>query len=577
MASVEHAQKLRQELKKWETAFAAEHGRKPSRSDIKRSPDIGRYGPYWLAPMSHMANRSFFVVAAKYKEYSKFRDTPSASAPARTTRHAAPQPITPRKIIHPSSSKVVSDPKASSDSVRQGDPFRTPSHRNSQGRSQSGTRSRLSNDPLQTPTNPSRTIIGSPLYQYTSPLAVHRIRFGKDGETVGPTPQKTGKVLGLFESIIDTTPPKFRHKELKDTTNISGAPEERSDSMFETPRKRKLEQGEVDASPSTRATLSASRRVTRSGATIVSDGETPKKRRFDSQDLFATPSFLRRTNSRIMDPSLSSPPVPQPMKRPGLVKGLSSLMAELRKRQDEILDEDMDILREVEMERMGVAVRKPLFPKGIPTGTADTGQDVGVSSAVVNSEKVADKVAEDGEGKTEDEAPARVWKKKGLKRQTRRVKSKPSQFFSPYCISRHSVKLFPVRPVRSKPAAPSARDSTGDDSESNDEHAPVKKSTTKPNTEAEDGSDEDEASNYSGSEVQSDAEPLPKEKPIGKIAKKKPAEPAAKTAKGNKGKRAATTGANYCKLKIRTSTGMKGRGGGFGGRGRGGARFSRKR
>lgn len=45
------------------------------------------------------------------------------------------------------------------------------------------------------------------------------------------------------------------------------------------------------------------------------------------------------------------------------------------------------------------------------------------------------------------------------------------------------------------------------------------------------------------------------------------------TKPARKGKRAATTGANYCKLKIRTQNGYKGKGGGQ----RAGGRFGRRR
>ena len=41
MASTEYAQNLRLELKQWETTFAAENDRKPSREDIKKAPEIG--------------------------------------------------------------------------------------------------------------------------------------------------------------------------------------------------------------------------------------------------------------------------------------------------------------------------------------------------------------------------------------------------------------------------------------------------------------------------------------------------------------------------------------------------------
>lgn len=121
---------------------------------------------------------------------------------------------------------------------------------------------------------------------------MRKIRFGKDGETVGPTPQKTGKVLGLFESMIEATPVKNQspvRKELQETTNIiSEIPEKNSNDPFETPQKRRRDHDD-DASPSERAALGVARSAHRSGSgNIGPDGETPRKRRLE-QDMFETP------------------------------------------------------------------------------------------------------------------------------------------------------------------------------------------------------------------------------------------------------------------------------------------------
>src|SRR5690606_16521336 len=97
---------------------------------------------------------------------------------------------------------------------------------------------------------------------------------------------------------------------------------------------------------------------------------TPLKRT-PAVDPFSTPSFLRTssfTNTLTLKNTadmIGSPEVLQPMglRRKPLAKGLSHLMADLRKMQDEALDEDMDLLNEIEggrlpMQRSGP---KPLF------------------------------------------------------------------------------------------------------------------------------------------------------------------------------------------------------------------------
>ena len=431
------------------------------------------------------------------------------------------------------------------------------------------------------------------MFELDSPLKIRKIRFGKDGETVGPTPQKTGKVLGLFESMmIEATPKKIRgsmRKELKEATSlISESPSKSSNSLFETPRKRKLNLDNADGSPSIRAASSVAGSASRSGtATIAPDDETPRKRR-PEPDMFATPPFLRRSTPRLMDESLlSSPPVPlpQPMK-PKLVKGLSSLMADLRRMQDEILDDEMENLREIEREASG-SVKKPLFP------ATDTNAAAGVAKR--------DLFTQGGEGGNETENPVtvegvdasgdavgdgeiksggvltRVWKKRGLKRQTRRVKSNCM-----YLLLVDFANIRPVRPVRNKPlpavSAPGGQ--SENDEASGDENASKQKHISRPGVEDPDeGSGEDDISNYSGSEAESETESAaPEAKPIGRVAKKTTTTnvTAAKVSTTTtKGKRAATAGANYCKLKIRTQGGMKGRGGGF--RGRGGGRFNKRR
>jgi len=239
--------------------------------------------------------------------------------------------------------------------------------------------------------------------------------------------------------MIEATPKRTRgsmRKKLKDATSlVSESPSKGSNCLPETPRKRKLDQDDVEASPSIRAASSVGRSTGRSGtATIVPDGETPRKRR-PEPDMFATPLFLRRPASQFMGESLlSSPPVPLPQPiRPGLVKGLSSLMADLRKMQDEILDDEIDNLRELEREASN-ETKKLLFPAtaasaaaGVaqedPFGTSSgEGGDVSRNTDPIEREHASGGAAE-GEAKSGD-VPTRVWKKRGLKRQTRRVKSK---------------------------------------------------------------------------------------------------------------------------------------------------------
>lgn len=271
---------------------------------------------------------------------------------------------------------------------------------------------------------------------------MRKIRFSKDGETVGPTPQKTGKVLGLFESMIEATPVRDRsssRKELQETMNIKAEIQEKaSNGLFETPQKRRRNQDD-DASSSECAASGSARSAHRSSSnTIGPGGETPRKRRLE-QDIFETPSFLRRSTSLIIEPSLmSSPPVPfPPLMRPKIVKCLSSLMAELRKAQDERLEEEMDNLREYEREResalaaKGSLLLEPSANLGLEVAQNSTGGEntkVSEKCSPVEGETVPETEAVD-EKSSAGKAPVSVWRKRGLKRQTKRVKSKFFLFF----------------------------------------------------------------------------------------------------------------------------------------------------
>lgn len=225
-------------------------------------------------------------------------------------------------------------------------------------------------------------------------------------------------------------------RELQETTNImSEIPEESSNGPFETPQKRRRNQDDDDdASPSECTASGVARSSHRSGpSSICPDGETPRKRRLE-QDMFETPSFLRRTIPLIIEPSLmSSPPVPFPqLIQPKLVKGLSSLMAELRKAQDERLEEEMDSVREYERERerelaleaKGSLLSKPSANLGLKVTQNSTSDEKSLS---VEKEIVPEAEAEVeaiDEKSSAEKAPVSVWKKRGLKRQTRRVKSR---------------------------------------------------------------------------------------------------------------------------------------------------------
>ncbi|CUS09787.1 unnamed protein product [Tuber aestivum] len=335
------AKQLRAELKEWEHSFAAEHGRKPSREEVKRDPHI----------------------SAKYKEYSKLRT--AASRPTASNSGTKPEHT-------PSTTKGIHDPFVGAKSDR----------------SRASTRKKAA-DLFKTPTKPQLTSADQQEV-YDSPLSLRRTRlFGnRPRDSVGPTPQKTGKVLGLFESFVDieATPRKAKYRVSASPVSARRAGDGGANEggEFATPRKRKAEE--------------------------ISVGSAKKR----EEEEFTTPSFLRRDSSRLQPP-VESPPVPLPM-RP--VRGLSSMVAELRKMEDEALEEEFADDEEA-MKEMEALDSEPSLPP--PKKQRDEGMEVGIGDLPPGAFAEEAIVAEnEGEGKDRPK-----WKKKGLKRQTKRTIMRP--------------------------------------------------------------------------------------------------------------------------------------------------------
>jgi len=232
---------------------------------------------------------------------------------------------------------------------------------------------------------------------------------------IGPTPQRDGIVLGLFDELpfAYNTPSKPR--------NVLG---DVGLNMLQTPSRR-LQDAASETSLESRARgertpLSAGKRF------ILNQFVTPKKRRLDEQGTpsalgLATPAFLRRDNVlSAIDEENEPTPRPAPWKRRGLVRSLSTMIQAMKKEENDKLDEEADIMREMEMEEQGIPRprKKPKTPQLLVEDSQapmPLGPDRGSES-----EDNSDEEPELGpNGK-----PRKAWKKKGLKRQTRRVISK---------------------------------------------------------------------------------------------------------------------------------------------------------
>ncbi|GKT48469.1 DNA replication regulator SLD2 [Colletotrichum spaethianum] len=314
------SQKLRAELKSWETSWAKSHdGKKPGRDDIKRNADI-------------------------------------ATTPSKKQKHAE----TPSKRRwNPDDAGLVSTPSI------------------------------------------SRTLF--------SPAAPR---------SIGPTPQRDGRVLGLFDLMVERElgTPSRKNRDLNTSADAR---------TMTTPRKRATPTDEEDNARLGRTPMSTSKRQ------MLDSFMTPLKNK-DSEALdaktpttvsklqFSTPSFLKRHTQPppTKDDDFVAPPLRLPRKP--MVRGLSAIVASLRKVEEEHLDndDDLDALREAE----GEVVRPKAPPKPRDEMLAADSQ-VHLPLGGFDDEGLYDSPDEEQKGR--DGMPLRVYKKKGQKRTTRRVNMRP--------------------------------------------------------------------------------------------------------------------------------------------------------
>ena len=230
---------------------------------------------------------------------------------------------------------------------------------------------------------------------------------------LGPTPQKDGAVLGIFDMLSAGTPSKANAN---------------STLVLSTPSKATT-MPTLDAKPSDTPQSSSKRFY------MDAFAGTPLKRKRENGDftpntnkkLFATPSFLRRNwpLARIDEDTHERPTTGQPFKKRGLVRSLSSIIHGLKKQEEKRMDDDWDILNEIEEEEAGEAEgesQRPIAPKLLVEDSQAIDMPLGPDKGIESSgeESDVDPGALDANGQ-----PRKVWKKKGLKRQTRRVIMRP--------------------------------------------------------------------------------------------------------------------------------------------------------
>jgi hypothetical protein len=168
---------------------------------------------------------------------------------------------------------------------------------------------------------------------------------------------------------------------------------------------------------------------------------TPRKRKEDnplgartpssvSKLHLSTPAFLRRAPPMptVDEDGQYRSPAPLRLPRKPLGRGLSSVVAGLRKLEEEKLDDELEALREMENETDPTPVAKPVVPASkAPPQTEILEPDSQAPQLLggFDDEALYDSPTEEGKGR--DGQPLRVYKKKGQKRTTRRVNMRPTR------------------------------------------------------------------------------------------------------------------------------------------------------
>jgi DNA replication regulator SLD2 len=339
---------LRDELKSWENQFKLDNdGRKPSRADIKSNTEI----------------------AAKYKRFNSLRCP--VKQPAETPRKGARRHDIPENALRERA------PNAATTTPR-GKTFKT-----------------LDNENVQQP-------ILSPVKEEQPTPA-----FIRNG--LGPTPQRDGHVLGIFDMLPNGTPSK----------RSPSPTDDHGDAVHATPSKG-----------SARLTDSAISRTPQSSSKryfLDSFITTPGKRKREdepgtpssSKKLYATPSFLRRIQMPMasIDEDDNDAMLP-PRRRKPISRSFSSLVQDLRNQEEERMDDEWDIMNELEAEEHGAPAQKKQAEQVQVADSQLVVMPLGPDRAPESESE--EEVALGANG-----LPRKVYKKKGLKRQTRRANIKP--------------------------------------------------------------------------------------------------------------------------------------------------------
>lgn len=304
---------------------------------------------------------------------------------------------------------------------------------------------------LQPPPPQGETVEENPSPAQDTPVP-HR-------DFIGPTPQKNGRVLGLFDLLTPSSTwrtPSKRQSLAPLPENVVGTPSRARTLVAAAKREGGNDAAEVTPVTSqkrkrSRSPVSASKRaylntfLTPSTRRFCSDvGNTPDGTKPVSALNFGdTPAFLKR-DSQCFEPrqragggangddaedsfSWSPVAVRRPMRPKPVMRGLSALVKGLREMEDAKLDDEMEMLRE--MEGAGQEHKQSQSKKAPKICVKDSqapDMPLGPDGQGWSEDDDDDVNALKADGMDRNGKPLKVWKKKGQKRTTRRVMIRPN-------------------------------------------------------------------------------------------------------------------------------------------------------
>ena len=242
---------------------------------------------------------------------------------------------------------------------------------------------------------------------------------------IGPTPQRDGIVIGLFDHLPIETPSKEKSVLAEVELNIVQTPGRReAGTDFSLESRARGEK--TPQSVSKRSLLASFMAVTPSNKRKFGEQGTPSS----AAKGLATPAFLRRHQPLVrIDEDEEPASRPVPWMRRSFGRSLSERMQAMRQEEDKRLDDDLDILHELEMEAEGMPPPKKAKVPEIQVEDSQFSMPLGPDRGLESDDD--DEEAEEELGP--DGKPKRIWKKRGLKRQTRRVISRFLHLRIVYC------------------------------------------------------------------------------------------------------------------------------------------------